>query len=264
MSALRSIIVDDEPLARKLLRSMLTEHEDIEIIAEFGDGEEAVEGIRREGPDLVFLDVQMPRKTGIDVLRDLGRERDTEVVFVTAYDQYALHAFEANAVDYLLKPFDDERLAETLDRVRARVRASRHGGAGAADRDPYADRIAALIRDLGDRRDYLERIAVKRGEKIFLQPVDDIERFESEGKYVRIFAGDQKFMIRETMIQLDELLDPRKFIRVSRADIINIAFIREIEPWFRGDYVITLKSGHTVNTTRAYRDALKKLIDRVG
>ena len=121
MKRLRSIIVDDEPLARKLLRTMLAEHPDIEVVAEFEDGEEAVSGIRRLEPDVVFLDVQMPRKTGTQVLRELGKGREAEVVFVTAYDQYAVEAFEANAVDYLLKPFDDERLAETLDRVRGRA-----------------------------------------------------------------------------------------------------------------------------------------------
>lgn len=256
MKTLRSIIVDDEPLARKLLRSMLEEYSDIDIIAEFEDGEEAIGGILRLDPDVVFLDVQMPGKTGIDVLRALGKHREIEVVFATAYDAYALQAFEANAVDYLLKPFDDERLAETLERVRARALRPH--------RDDYADRVASLLQDLGARSDYVERIAVRRGEKIFLQPVDGIELFESEGKYVRIFAGDQRYMIRETMIQLDQILDPRKFIRISRSEIINVALIKEIQPWFRGDYAVTLQSGRTVNTTRSYRDSLKKLIDRVG
>ena len=251
-----SIIVDDEPLARKLLRSMLDDYPDVEVVEEYGDGEEAVIGIRRQEPDLVFLDVQMPKKTGLDVLRELGRDRESEIIFVTAYDQYALKAFEANAVDYLLKPFDEERLAEALERARARLRKPQ--------RDAYADRLASLLEDLGGRTDYVDRIAVKRGEKIFLQPVDQIELFESEGKYVRIFAGDERYMIRETMIQLDEILDPRQFKRISRSAIINIDFIREIQPWFRGDYVVTLRSGRNVNTTKSYRDALKKLIDRVG
>ena len=256
MKTLRSVIVDDERLARSLLRSMLEEHPDIEIAGEFENGEEAIIGIRRIEPDVVFLDVQMPRKTGIEVLRELGKERDAEVVFVTAYDEYALQAFEANAVDYLLKPFDDERLAETLERVRARVVTPDAGG--------YAQRVASLLESLGAQSQYVDRIAVKRGEKIFLQPVEEIELFESEGKYVRIHAGGEHYMIRETMIQLGQILDPRTFIRISRSEIINIARIREIQPWFRGDYVVTLESGRNVNTTKSYRDSLKRLIDRVG
>jgi len=254
--AIRSIIVDDEPLARKLLRSMLEEHEDVDVVAEYGDGEAALAGIERETPDLVFLDVQMPKRTGIEVLEELGTDRDVEIVFVTAYDQYALQAFQVNAVDYLLKPFDDERLAETLDRVRSRLR---RGGDSGAGRD-YAERLAAVLEQLGTPSAYVERIAVKRGERIYLQPVAEVELFESEGKYVRIFAGDDEHVIRETMIQLEETLDPRHFIRISRSSIVRIAAIREIQPWFRGDYVVILKSGRKVNTTRSYRDSLKKLI----
>lgn len=256
MRTLRSVIVDDEPLARKLLRSMLEEHSDVEVVAEFADGDEAVIGIRRIEPDLVFLDVQMPKRNGMEVLRELGPDRDTEIVFVTAYDQYALRAFEVNAVDYLLKPFDEERLGEALERVRARLVRPERGD--------YQDRLSALIEQLGTPYEHVERIAVKRGEKIFLQPVRDVELFDSEGKYVRIYAGAEEYLIRETMVQLGQILDPRRFIRISRSAIVNIDHIREIQPWFRGDYVVTLTSGRHVNTTKSYRDSLKNLIDRVG
>jgi len=262
---IRTVIVDDEPLARKLLRSMLATHADIELVGEYGDGQEALNGIIEQKPDLVFLDVQMPKLTGIEVLEQLGPDRDPEIVFVTAYDQYALRAFEVNAVDYLLKPFDDERFDETLDRVRARLsreaepRTRRKGDAG-----DYADRLDAVLRQLGSRPEYAERIAVRRGERIYLQPVADIEVFESEGKYVRIHTGGEEHVIRETMLQLDEILDPRQFIRISRSAIINIASIAEIQLWFRGDYMVILKSGRKINTTRSYRSALKRLIDRAG
>lgn len=256
MMTLKCMIVDDEPLARKLLRSMLAEHPDIEVIAECEDGEEAIIAVRRHEPDVVFLDVQMPRKTGIEVLQELGRVRDTEIVFVTAYDQYALQAFEANAVDYLLKPFDEERLAQTLERVRARIIRP--------DAEGSAHRLAALLESLGAPSQYLDRIAVKRGETIYLKEVDEIELFHAEGKYVRIHTGGEQYIIRETMLQLDQMLDPRRFMRVSRSDIINISSIRTIQPWFRGDFAVTLKSGQVVNTTKSYRDNLKRLIDRVG
>lgn len=253
---IRAIIVDDEPLARKLLRSMLDVHDDVQIVGEYADGAEALTAIRQLDLDLVFLDVQMPRLTGLEVIQDLGADRDVEVVFVTAYDQYALHAFRVNAVDYLLKPFDDERLSETLERVRARMQS--------ADSVEYRQRLASLIQQLGSRPDYVERIAVKRGERIYLQPVADVELFESEGKYVRIVSGEQVHVIRETMLQLEEILDPRTFIRISRSAIVNVRFIREIHPWFRGNYAVILGSGRTVNTTKSYRDALKRLIERPG
>lgn len=251
---IRCVVVDDEPLARKLLRSMLGEHSDVDVVAECESGDEAVAVLERERPDVVFLDIQMPKLSGLDVVAHLGPESRTEVVFVTAFDRYAVDAFDLNAVDYLLKPFDEERLAETLDRVRRRL-GSRGPG--------YSDRLLALVERLGTREELLQRIAVRRGERISLQPVDAIELFESEGKYVRLHTSDgEEHVIRETMIELVRRLDAKRFVRISRSSIINVDEIREIQPWFRGDFIVILKSGRKVQTTKSFRGPLKELIDR--
>lgn len=251
---LRSMIIDDEPLARKLLRSMLDEYPDVEVVGEYSDGGEVLEALAEERPDLLFLDIQMPVRTGIEVLQTLGREHAPAVIFVTAYNQYALDAFEVNAVDYLLKPFDEERLKEAVDRARRRISTAEVG--------EHSDRIVALLERLDRRNHPLEHIVVKRGEKMFLQPTDEIAWFEADGKYIRIHTGGRQDVIRETMTQLERELDPRRFLRVSRSAIVNIHFIKEIQPWFKGDLVITLQDGSQVSTTRTYRDALKRLITR--
>jgi two-component system LytT family response regulator len=239
MSALRSLIVDDEPLARELLRRMLAQHGDVEVVGECGSGTQAVEAVREARPDLIFLDVQMPGLDGFGVLSELAPDIP-EVVFVTAYDQYALRAFDVHALDYLLKPFDEERLARAVDRARAHLRR------------PDAE---------GDRRQILALLDELRATRAFLQPVADIDWLEADGKYVKVHAGQRTHTIRETMTQLAEMLDPRRFLRISRSAIVNVDRIREIQPWFRGEYVVIMQSGAEVTSTRGYRDTLKALLD---
>lgn len=255
MKTIRCVIADDEPLARKLLRSMLDEQSDIEVVDECANGDQVLKAIEEHDPDLLFLDVQMPKRTGIEALESLGRARSTEVIFVTAYDQFALRAFDENAVDYLLKPFDDQRLEEALDRARRRLSAGKKSG--------DTDRLVKLIEDLGGRVSYQKRIAVKDGERIVLLHTRDIERLEADGKYIQIHnASGEEFSIRERLSRMDDLLDPADFLRISRSAIVNIAYIDEIQQWFRGEFIVLLRSGRKIATTRTYRDGLKELIDR--
>jgi two-component system LytT family response regulator len=248
---LRSLIVDDEPLARELLRHMLDSHDDVEVIGECGSGTQAVDAVREHRPDLMFLDIQMPGLDGFAVLSQLAPDIP-EVVFVTAYDQYALRAFDVHALDYLLKPFDEERLARAVDRARAHLRRP---GAGDDRR-----RILALLDELRGARAWRERLVIRVGERAFLQRVADIDWLEADGKYVKVHAGPAVHTIRETMTQLSEVLDPRRFLRISRSAIVNIDRIREIQPWFRGDYVVIMQNGAEVTSTRGYRDTLKSLL----
>ncbi|HEX6749234.1 MAG TPA: LytTR family DNA-binding domain-containing protein [Longimicrobium sp.] len=251
-TTLRSLIVDDEPLARELLRRMLGAHDDVEVVGECASGTQAVEEIRATRPDLIFLDVQMPGLDGFAVLSELAPDIP-EVVFVTAYDQYALRAFDVHALDYLLKPFDEERLARAIDRARAHLRRPDAGG----DRR----QILALLEELRGGRAYRERLVIRVGERAFLQPVADIDWLEADGKYVKVHAGPKTYIIRETMTQLAEVLDPRRFLRISRSAIVNVDRIREIQPWFRGDYVVIMQNGAEVTSTRGYRDTLKALLN---
>ena len=249
---LRALVVDDEPLARELLRRMLDEHPALEVIGECGSGTQAVEAVRAQRPDLLFLDVQMPGLDGFAVLRELAPDLP-QVVFVTAYDQYALRAFEVHALDYLLKPFDEERLERAVQRARAHLRRPADDG----DRR----QILEMLDELRGVRRWRERLVIRVGERAFLQPVAEVDWLEADGKYVKVHVGPKAHVIRETMTQLAEVLDPRRFLRISRSAIVNVDRIREIQPWLRGDYVVILRNGAEVTSTRGYRDTLKALLN---
>jgi two-component system LytT family response regulator len=258
---IRAVIVDDEPLAREVLRSMLADHEDVEIVGEAGDGNAALVLIERTAPDLVFLDVQMPERDGFAVLRELDPDRFPAVVFVTAYDQYALRAFEVHALDYLLKPFDEERLARTLARARAHLARGR-ASVPAEAADEAAQRILRVLDELGVARQHLERLVVREDERVFFVRVADVDWFEAAGKYITIHAGKQRHQIREAMGKLEQQLDPRRFTRVSRFAIVNVERIRELQPWFQGEYVVILHDGSRVATTRGYRENVNALLGK--
>jgi two-component system LytT family response regulator len=250
MTPIRSLIVDDEEPARELLRSFLEGWPDVEIVGEAGDGAAAVELIRRSRADLVFLDVQMPHMTGFDVVGALAPEEMPIVVFVTAYDQYALRAFEVSACDYLLKPFDADRLANTMRRVLGR-------------RDRPDSDVGAALRTLlaHVRAPRAEPVIVKAdGRHLFLS-ADEIEWIEAVGKDARVHSAGAPIMVRESMNSLERRLDPARFLRVHRSAIINRSRVREMQPWFKGDYVLILRGGARVVSGRTYRAAVQQLID---
>jgi two-component system LytT family response regulator len=256
---LRVVIVDDEPLARDVLRRMLETESDIDVVGEAGDGRAAVELIEHAAPDLVFLDVQMPEQDGFAVLRAISPARLPAVVFITAYDQYAIRAFEVHALDYLLKPFDEERLAVTLGRARTR---RMHRPAPQDEGSDAAHRLLHLLREIDAARSRIDRITVREGERIFFVPVRDVEWLEASGKYVRVHTATTTHQVREPIGRIEQLLDPRRFARVSRFAIVNVDRIRELQPWFQGEYQIVMASGARITTTRGYRDQVNALLGR--
>ncbi len=249
---LRCIVVDDEPPARHLLRLMLSDQPDVELVAECATGPQAVLGIREHRPDLVFLDIQMPQQDGFQVLQELSPGEFPAVIFVTAYDRYAVKAFEMNAIDYLLKPFDEERLTTAIDRARDRLE---HRNRAELDRQ-IAAALAVLRSGENDRR----RLSIKEGDRTYLHRIDDIDWVEADAKYVKIHSGKRTYVMRETMKVMEDRLVGADFVRVSRSAIVNLDRIREIQPWFNGDYVLILRDGTEVTTTKGYREELTKLI----
>ena len=250
MTKLRALIVDDEPPARRKLRGFLSREADFEVVGEAGSGPEAVAAVKELQPDVVFLDIQMPGMDGFEVLQALqclGGDMPC-LVFATAYDQYALKAFEVCALDYLLKPFDRERLQSTLKRVRAHL-----------EEEPtdLRQRMEELLRRLEERRRYPSRFLVKsRGRTIFLK-VEEIDWIEAAANYAELHSGSRSYLLRETMNELEEKLDPRQFVRVHRSHIVNLDRIREIQPWSRNDFVIVLENGTQVRMSRRYRKNLE-------
>lgn len=246
------LVVDDEPIARRAVLRLLQDDADIDSVAECGDGVAAVAAIREQSPDLVFLDVQMPGITGLDVLATIGAARMPATVFVTAYEQYAVRAFEANAVDYLVKPFSRERFAATLQRAKARLALA----AGAADNS----RLLQALDVLRQREDYLQRIAVRDGEAVLLLAVQDIIWIRANRNTVQLHLADRVHELRETMAHLAERLDPRHFARVHRSAIVNIRCVRAIHPWFNGHHVLTLHGGQQLRMSRYQHDAFLRLV----
>jgi len=243
---IRALIIDDEPLARERVRSMLKDEADIEIAGECGDGASAVAAVRQHAPHLVFLDVQMPGMDGFEVLRAVDREQLPEVIFVTAYDQHAIRAFDAHALDYLLKPFKPARFKEALRRARGRLAEKQ---AGDVSRE-----ILALLGEGRPAREHLTRIAVRTGERTVFVKVAQIEWAESAGNYVVLHAGKENHVVRETLTALEERLDPRKFVRINRSTLVNVDQIKELKPLFKGEHVVVLHNGKQLTMTRGVRE----------
>lgn len=253
MEKLRALIVDDEPLAREGIRLHIEQQKDFEIVGECGDGDEALAAIREQAPDVVFLDIQMPGRDGFGVLDALAGTTLPLIVFVTAYDQFALQAFEAHALDYLLKPFDDERFRKAIDRVRTQLRGQK--------RRDLDSRIAQLLADIRDRPRYFERLVVRSGGRILILRVDDIDWIEAAANYVKLHVGPRVYLLRETMNRLEEKLDPARFIRIHRSTIVRVDRIRELEPLFQGDYLVILHDGSRLTSSRSYRDKLQEALN---
>ncbi|WP_201314742.1 response regulator [Dyella sp. EPa41] len=249
-----ALVVDDEPLARRAIVRQLGNDPDIELLGECGDGSSAVQAIRQQSPDLVFLDVQMPALSGIDVVAAIGAERMPAIVFVTAHEQYAVKAFEANAVDYLVKPFSRERFAHTMARVKSRL----------ADRanptDVSSSRILQALDALRQRDQYVERLPVRINEHIAFVGVDDIVWIKASGNVVLLHLGDRVHELRETMSSLAARLDPRQFARIHRSAIINMRRVQAIHPWFNGHHVVTMDTGQKLRMSRYQHEAFLRLV----
>jgi two-component system LytT family response regulator len=244
----RVLIVDDETLARKRIRRMLGGEKDMSVIGECADGLSAVSAINELNPDLVFLDVQMPEMNGLEVIRAVGPRRLPALIFVTAYDSYALQAFEAEALDYLLKPFDTLRFRESLQRVRRRL--------GAGDNDRLQDQIRRLAGRLSAEPRYLQRLAVKLEDRMLLLNVQEIDWLEAAGNYVCVHAGKQSHIVRDSLSHFETRLDPAHFARIHRSTLVNLDRIRELSPHWHGDYKIILHGGQALHLSRRYREAL--------
>ena len=255
MRTIRTVIVDDEPASRKGMRHLLAADPEIVVVGECSNGLEAVAAIRDSVPDLVFLDVQMPELEGFDVLREVSGERAPTVVFVTACEQYALRAFEARAVDYVVKPFTDERFRQSLHRAKQQVRG--------AWLEELPQGLSALLPEREPRRPrYLDRLAVRCGGKVTLVPVREIEWIDAEGDRVRIHAGKTWHLLRETMKNLEDRLDDARFVRIHRSTIVNLEKVKELQPFFHGEYVVVLHNGATLKLSRRYRDRLEAHLGR--
>jgi two-component system LytT family response regulator len=258
MRAIRTLIVDDELAGRDGIRHLLAVDPEIVVAGECANGRDAAAAIRDDAPDLVFLDVQMPELDGFEVLREVGVERAPAIVFVTAFDQYALRAFDVHAIDYLLKPFTDERFRQSLERAKLQVR---HGRLG-----ELSQKLAALLGhgepSRAARAPYLDRLLVKSGGKVTLLPVGEIEWIDAEGDYVRIHVGKTWHLLRETMKNLEGQLDATRFVRIHRSTIVNLEKVKELQPFFRGEYVVVLHNGTTLKLSRGYRDNLEARLGR--
>ena len=256
-SPVRALIVDDEPLARAHLKSLLRERGDVDVIGECGDGRSAIDQIRRLTPDLVLLDIQMPELDGLEVIREVGPNEMPAVVFVTAYDEHALAAFEVHAFDYILKPVSRQRFTHAIDRVVGLIRTE-SGEQHATDRP-----LAALIEAMRSERTALDRIAVKSDGRVLFIRVGEIDWIEADDDLVRIHAGKAVHPHRSTLTHLEERLPASKFLRVHRSTLVNVDRIREIQPWFQGDWVLILTDGTRLHSGKSYRSKVREYIERL-
>jgi len=244
------VVADDEPLARERVLSLLAAEPDMEVVAQCRDGEEAVRAISERRPDLVLLDIQMPRMDGFDVIGAIGADRMPALIFVTAFDTHAIRAFEVRALDYLLKPFDRERFSSALRRARTQIDAQADGDLGR--------RLAALMRDLKRETPRSDRLVVKSGGRLFFLRADEIDWIEAAGNYVRLHVGTQAHLLRETMNAIESRLDPERFFRIHRSRIVNVERIQEMQPWLNGEYSIVLRTGARLTISRGYREKLQE------
>jgi two-component system LytT family response regulator len=251
---IRTLIVEDEPLMRERLRGLLAEEPDVVIAGECANGPEAVAALDADRPDLVFLDVQMPGLNGFEVIEAVGVERMPATVFVTAYDRYALRAFEVHALDYLLKPFNRERFRQALERARGRLRQARPA--------EVHELLRALLADVQTAARGPRRLVVKSDSRIVLVKPEEVDWVEAAGNYVRLHVGKDEHLLRATMEGVEAQLPPRQFVRIHRSTIVNIERIRSLEPGFHGDYVAQLHDGTELPLSRTYRPKLEELLGR--
>jgi two-component system LytT family response regulator len=274
MEPIRTLIVDDELLARRRIRNLLRGRTEFEIVAECANGRQAAAAIAEHAPSLVFLDVQMPDLDGFGVLREISGEPLPVIVFVTAYDQYAVRAFEVHALDYLLKPFDDERFEKTLHWAKAQLQRN--------ELHQVSQKMLALLEDYHDERPPdrgtiraeeskassqpgpLTRLIVKSAGRVLFVKAEEIDWISAESYYARLHVGRQSYLLRESLSSLEAQLDPARFLRIHRSTIVNLERIRELQPQSHGEYAVILQNGTQLRLSRSYRDKLDQLLRRSG
>lgn len=264
MSRIRVLVVDDEPLARSGIAELASRDPDLEVVGQCGDGTAAVDAIRRLELDLVLLDIQMPEMDGFQVIKRVGAERMPAVIFITAYDQFAVRAFEVHALDYLLKPFDDERFTAAIARSKRALKDNEVG--------ELSQRLIGLLetRDAGDRgpaasgppasQTYLTRLVVKNAGRVTFVRADEIDWIEAADYYVRLHVARKSHLLRETMSMLEEQLDPARFFRVHRSAIVNLDRLVEIQPYFHGEHVLVLQDGSKLKLSRSRKEKLEAVL----
>lgn len=249
----RALIVDDEAYAREIVRSLLAKDSDFELIGSCTNGSEAIEMIGEKRPDIVFLDIQMPGIDGFKVIEQTRAVHTPYYVFATAYDAFALKAFEVNALDYLLKPFDDQRFFETLERAKTAL-ANR-------EKADLKDQLSQLlVHQSQAKKSFLRRISIKTGGRIHFINTEDIDWIEADNQYVKIHCTSKAHTHRQSLTELEGLLDPERFVRVHRSAIVNVNRIQSLEPHFRGDFMITLHNGTKVKLAQSRKENLRQLM----
>lgn len=251
---IRALIVEDEPLARERLKMFLADERDVLVVGECADGRAAVSAIRSLGPDLVFLDIQLPELDGFGVVEEVGAERMPAVIFVTAYDQHAIRAFDVRALDYLLKPYKRERLRGAVERARAQIRRG--------ESVKLREQLLSLLESVRQGPQHVERLMIKSAGRVYFIRADEIDWVEAEGNYVRIHAGKETHFLRETLVGMEAKLDPNKFVRIHRSAIANVRSIKELRPLFSGDYVVILRDGERLTLSRSHKEKLLSLFEK--
>jgi two-component system, LytTR family, response regulator len=248
---IRALIVDDEPLGRRGVLRFLRDDPEIDVVAQCSDGQAAVDAILARNPDLVFLDIQMPEMDGFEVVRRVGPQNMPVTIFVTAYDRYAVRAFDANAIDYLLKPVGQARFERALARAKERIAESSN--------EDVAERIVATLKQINRQDKYLDRLPVSENGRILFVKTKEIDWIEANGNYARLHVGARTHEIRETLNSLERKLDPRDFLRIHRSTVVNVHLIKEIQPWFHGYHLVLLQNGRELRMSRYQNEIAKRL-----
>jgi len=248
----RTLIVDDEELGRKRIRKLLSSESEFEIVGESRDGREAIRALEKLSPDLVFLDVQMPELDGFDVLSQIAPAKMPVIIFVTAHDHFALKAFQAQALDYLLKPFDDERFAQALQRARTYLNGNAAG--------EIRERLARLVKGLPSQGQYLLRVAVKSAGRVVFLKAGEIDWIEAAGNYVNLHVGKESYLLRGRMSELEKRFDPEQFFRIHRSTMVNLDRVKELQPLFKGESIVILKDGQQLSASRSCTQRLQALL----
>jgi two-component system, LytTR family, response regulator len=256
---IRTLVVDDEPVARKSLQVLLAKDPEVEVVGACATGREAIQALCREPVDLLLLDVEMPGVDGFEVLRAAGPGAAAAVVLVTAFDGYALQAFDAGAIHYLLKPFDDARFTQVLARAKQHVRGLRVQGL-ARSLGALCSSAPAPAPLSASSSGYIERLALKEGGRVLPLAVEEIDWVEADDYYVLVHVGPRSHLLRLSLRELEAQLDPRRFLRIHRSTLVNLARVKELQPLFHGEYWVLLHNGHRLKLSRSYREGLERVL----